>query len=466
MGGAPLAQMRRTLAVLFAALFIDQMDAGMLLPVLPALLTNPESPAFLLSAGPDAKQTGELLIAVLGAAYAVPAFLSQPILGQLADRRGRRPLLLLAFAGSALSYVLFAVGVMAESVWVLVASRAVDGLTAGNVIVGMAALADVTEDDERTRFFGYFTAALSLGFVVGPLLGGFLGDPEGAGWTGPATAFWVAAGLNAVVVGLFALLFKETLDDDDRGADDGFEVGRAFSNARDAARDDGRRATYLLLLFYVAGYTFYSTFYNVVLEDRVGMDTAGVGVYFAVLGLGFMAVQVFVVDRVERRFGDRRALGGALALTAVAVALSALATAPWMAYALIPLFALGNGLIDPLVSSILSRSADGATQGRVQGVRGSVDALGRAAPPFVAGPLAAAGSPVWPVLLGAGFVGGASLVAWLVGAKGNDVMNDDEGSSGGEDSADGSADGSASDGSASDGADDSAPDDAGSDDSA
>ena len=349
--------MRRTLAVLFAALFIDQMDAGMLLPVLPALLTNPDSPAFLLSGGPDAEQTGTLLIAVMSAAYAVPAFLAQPVLGQLADRRGRRPLLLLAFTGSALSYVLFAVGVMMESVWVLVASRALDGLTAGNVIVGMAALADETEDDERTRFFGYFTAALSLGFVVGPLLGGFLGDPEGASWTGPATAFWVAAGLNGVVVALFALLFKETLDDEDRQSDDDFQIGQAFTNARDAARDGGRRATYLLLLLYVAGYTFYSTFYNVVLEERIGMDTNGVGIYFAVLGLGFMAVQLFVVDRVERRFGGPKALGVAAAVTAVSVALSALATAPWMAYALIPLFALGNGLIEPLVSSILSRSA-------------------------------------------------------------------------------------------------------------
>ena len=423
---------RRTLAVLFAALFVDQMDSGMLLPVLPALLTDPESPAFLLSGTGDAEQTGNLLVAALGAAYAVPAFLSQPVLGQLADRWGRRPLLLAAFAGSALSYALFAVGVMAESVWVLAGARAVDGLTAGNVIVGMAALADATDDDERTRYFGYFTAALSLGFVAGPLLGGFLGDPEGPSWTGPATAFWVAAGLNGVVVGLFALLFRETLADDDRQQGEGLELGRAFANARDAATDDDRRSTYLLLLLYVAGYTFYSTFYGVVLEDRVGMDTTGTGVYFAVLGLGFMAVQLFVVDPVERRFGARRVLGAALALTAASVALSALATSAWMAYALVPLFALGNGLVEPLVSSVISRSADGSTQGRVQGVRGSVDALGRAAPPFVAGPLAAAGSPAWPVLAGAGLIGLGSAVAWFVGARDDpgDAMTEDGGSAG------------------------------------
>ena len=327
-----------------------------------------------------------------------------------------------------MSYAVFAVGVMMESVWVLAGSRVIDGLTAGNVIIGMAALADATDDDERTRYFGYFTAALSLGFVVGPLLGGFLGDPEGPSWTGPATAFWAAAGLNGLVVALFAFLFKETLGDDDRQQGEGLELGRAFSNAHEAATDGSRRTTYLLLLLYVAGYTFYSTFYSVVLEERVGMDTTDVGVYFAVLGLGFMAVQLFVVDPVEKRFGGSRSLGLALAVTAVSVALSALATSAWMAYALIPLFALGNGLVEPLVSSIISRSAGGSAQGRVQGVRGSVDALGRAVPPFVAGPLAAAGSPAWPVLLGAGVIGVGSAVAWVAGAKGDgaDALTKDD----------------------------------------
>ena len=422
---------RRTLAVLLTVLFVDQMNAGMLLPVLPALLTNPDSPAFLLS-GEDARQTGLLLVAVLGAAFAVPAFLSQPVLGQLADRRGRRPLLLLAFSGSALSYVLFAWGAASESVGLLVASRFVDGLTAGNVVVAQAAVADVTDDDERTRYFGFFTAALSLGFVAGPLLGGFLGDPEGAGWTGPATAFWTAAALNGLVVVAFAFLFRETLGDDDRAGDDDFRLGQAFTDARDAARDERRRPVYLLLFLYIAGFTFFDTFYNVVLEERVGMETQSVGVFFAVLGAGFMAVQLFLVDPVERWLGPGKAVGVALFVTAASIAAVALATAPWQAYAAVPFFALGNGLVEPLVASMISRSASGEAQGRVQGVRGSVDALGRAGPPFLAGPLAAAGSPVWPILVGAGFVavaGGAAVVAVAGGdnAASDDGEPDDDG---------------------------------------
>lgn len=424
--------MRRTLAVLLSVLFVDQMNAGMLLPVLPALFTDAESPALLVDAA-DAGSTGVLLVAVLGAAFAVPAFLSQPVLGQLADRRGRRPLLLLAFSGSAASYVLFAWGAMAESVVLLVASRVVDGLTAGNVVVAQAAVADLTDDDERTRYFGYFTAALSLGFVAGPLLGGFLGDPEGPGWTGPATAFWAAAALNAVVVAAFAALFRETLDDDDRADDDGFRLGQAFADARDAARDEHRRPVYLVLLLYVAGYAFFTTFYNVVLEDRVEMGTREVGVFFAVLGAGFMVVQLFLVDRVERWLGPAKAVGGALFLTGASIAVAALATAPWMAYAVVPVFALGNGLVEPLVASVISRSAGGGEQGRVQGVRGSVDALGRTGPPFLAGPLAALGSPVWPVLVGAGFVAAAGGAAVLAVAGGDNAAAEADEDAGGAD---------------------------------
>lgn len=121
----------------------------------------------------------------LAAAYAIPAFVLQPVIGQLSDRFGCKPLLLVSFVTSALSYGLFAAGIWWEQFWVIILARVVDGIAAGNVLVAASAIADSSEGEDRTHFFGLFTGALSLGFVLGPLVGGYLGNPEGASWQGP-----------------------------------------------------------------------------------------------------------------------------------------------------------------------------------------------------------------------------------------------------------------------------------------
>ncbi len=415
--------MSKAIFVLLGVLLIDQLDAGMMMPLFPALFTDADSPSLLFEPA-RAEEFGSYFIAILSLVYAVPAFLSQPILGQLADRYGRKPFLTIAFAGSMVSYFLFAIGVTTEQLWLLVVSRALDGFSAGNLLVASAALADLTSEEDRTRFFGYFTAALSLGFVFGPLLGGYLGDPEVASWTGPATAFYAAGVLNLLAVGLFAWLFKESLSEDDRTEED-FRLGQSFENARTAFSDEKRRPLYLVLLLYIAGYTFFITFYSVVLEDDLGMKPTDTGTYFAAMGLALMLVQIFLVSRVEQWFGPAKTLWIALFLAAGTIVIMGVASAPWMAYAAIVPFALGNGLVDPLIASLISKSTDGKSQGRVQGVRGSVDSAGRVFPPLLAGPLAAAGSAVWPVLAGAGVMAAGGALALRLLAKEEGPITDD-----------------------------------------
>ena len=403
------------LYVLFAVLLVDQLDAGMLLPILPALLTDADGESLVIDPA-DADGLGVFLVAILGAAYAVPAFFAQPVLGQLADRHGRKPLLALSFASSAVAFFLFAWGAAAGSIATLIVARVIDGLAAGNVLVAMAAVGDVAEEADRTRTFGILTATLSLGFVFGPLLGGYLGDPETASWTGPAAAFAIAGALNALALAAFWFGFVETLPAGDRDADaEGVSVWRALGNAREAFADERRRPYYLVQLCYTAGYTFFVTFYAVVLEERLGLDAAASGRFFAAMGVALAAVQFVAVDRAERALGPRLALR--LALFAAAGAVTALALAPtlWVAYAALIPFALGGGIVDPMIASLLSRSAPPHRQGRIQGVRGSVDAAAGAVPPFLAAPLASAGSSTWAVAAGAGViaVGGGLALALL-----------------------------------------------------
>ena len=224
-------------------------------------------------------------------------------------------------------------------------------------------MADLSEEGDRTRYFGYFTAALSMGFVFGPLLGGYLGDPEGAAWTGPSTAFYVAGALNALAVLGFVYFFAETLDEDDRDDEGDFAVGQSLANAREAFRDEARRPYYLTLLCYIGGYTFFMTFYAVVLEERLDMDAQQTGWFFSALGLALMLVQLLLVDRLEKWLGPDKLLWAAMFSVAGATAALGLATAPWMAYVAIVPFALASGLIDPMIMSLLSRSAEGRSAG-------------------------------------------------------------------------------------------------------
>ena len=413
--------MPRSLWILFGILLVDQLDAGMMMPIYPLLFTDADS-AELLIARDDVETTGMLWIAILGAAYAVPAFVAQPLIGQLSDRYGRRPLLLASFLSSALSFVLFGLGVTWGALWLLVVARVVDGIAAGNLLVAQASVADMSDAGQRTTYFGYFTGALSLGFVFGPLLGGFLGSPETYSWTGPATAFYFAGALNGLAVLAFYFVFRETLDESDRDDEGEFEVAQSLHNAREAFSDERRRPYYLILLCYIGGYTFFMTFYAVVMEERLDMDAQQTGWYFSAMGLALMLVQVFLVKRLEDWLGASKTLWVAMFAVAGAVVAMGLAQEPWMAYAAILPFALASGLIDPLIMSLLSQSADEDQQGRIQGVRGSVDSLGRTVPPFLAGPIAAAGAANWAVLTGAGVmaVGGVLALRLLGGDASED----------------------------------------------
>ena len=402
--------MPRSLWILLAILLVDQLDAGMMMPIYPQLFTDPESGELLVDPQ-RAKGFGMLFVALLGAAYALPALVAQPLIGQLADRHGRRPLLIASFVSSTLGFALFAVGIQWEALWLLVVARVVDGVAAGNLLVAQAAVADLSDEGDRTRYFGYFTAALSLGFVVGPLLGGWIGDPDTGTWAGPATAFYVAGALNLVSVIVFALAFRETLDEGNRDREHGFEVMRGLRNARAAFGDERRRPYYLILFAYLAGYTFLMGFLSVVLEERLELEPRGMGHFFAALGMGLMVVQLLVVERVERWFGPRRSLWLALFVAAGATLAMGLAPSLWVAYAAIVPFALAAGTIDPMIMSLLSKSASEERQGRVQGVRGSVDSLARTIPPFLAGPIAAAGAAAWAVYVGAGVMAAGGLMA-------------------------------------------------------
>src|SRR3989344_3479623 len=173
----------KPLPVIFFTVFVDLIGFGILIPVVPLLLADPESSYFLLPKGFTVNQ-GYIMLGFLTAMFPLMQFLAAPILGQLSDKFGRKRILAISLFGTCLSYLIFAYAILTRNIPLLFAARAFDGITGGNIAVAQAAIADVTTPANRAKNFGLIGAAFGLGFILGPYIGGKLSDPTVVSWFG------------------------------------------------------------------------------------------------------------------------------------------------------------------------------------------------------------------------------------------------------------------------------------------
>jgi DHA1 family tetracycline resistance protein-like MFS transporter len=397
---------RTTLPIVFLTVFIDLLGLGILIPVIPQLLGNPES-AFYLLPPHWTVRTGYVLLGVLTSIFPLMQFVATPILGELSDRYGRRPLLAFSLAGTSLSYVLFAMGILGRNIPLLFFARALDGVTGGNIAVAQAAISDVTRPENRAKNFGLIGAAFGLGFIMGPYLGGKLSDPEIAGWFNAATPFWFAALLSLVNVLFVVLAFPETLR---RRRDAGpLNWRKSAQNINRAWALGSLRPLYVTAFLFQAGFTFFTTFFGVFLIARFGFTQGRIGDFFAFLGLWITFTQGVVVRRVARRWREPAVIGVSLLAGAACVLAYLGATSAWMLYAIAPLFAISNGLTQANLPGLVSRSVGPEIQGEILGINASVNALAQALPPVLAGVLAGAVTPSAPLVVSGTLIALAGL---------------------------------------------------------
>ncbi|WP_349367614.1 MFS transporter [Salinarimonas sp.] len=407
---------RRAKRILLFSVFLDELDFGVLLPILPILFADPSSEFYLLDTA-EQVALGYVLLGLLRATYALTQFAAAPVLGQLADRWGRRKLILPSVGGSTAAYLLFGTGALLASIPLLFVARFVDGVTGGNVAITQSTMADLTDGDKRAKGFGYYSAALSAGFVLGPLLGGVLSDPDIVSWFSPAVPFFLAAALSLVNIAIVFFALPETLAE---RKEDRLDATRAFANVRDAFHDRPRRTLYVTGLAFYLGFAFFTTFFNVFLIERLDFGTTDIGLFFTAIGIGFVLVETLLVERVKERYGAERVVLVVLFGVAATILATTLVQTTWQLYALVPFFAVFNGLARPNLTALVSKTTEDRDQGRVLGIYASLRSLGRGVPPILAGPLAAATAPVWAVGTGgvlAGIAGGIYAVLGRRDAK-------------------------------------------------
>lgn len=377
---------RSSLAILYLTVFIDLLGFGIILPQLAYVAER---------FGASAVWVGALMTA-----YSAAQFVSAPLLGRLSDRIGRRPILLLSLAGSSLSLALSGI---AQSLEVLLLARSLAGLFGGSIATAQAYIADVTEPKDRARSMGMLGASIGLGFVFGPALGAFMSR------FGFGAAAFVASGLAAAncAFAYFRLAEPRLLG-----------AGQAGARARLSAVELIRALRHPLIGRAVAA-TFLSTFgfvsmeatFALLGERRFQFDAGRLGLVFTYIGVLIVIVQGGLIGRLTARFGERALAGaGALIMSASLAALPHAAGLS-LAMAVLGVLAVGQALVSPTLSALISRAVGAHEQGGTLGVGQSAAAAARALGPLAAGWLFDRGVEVPYHVAGALMLAAAVLIA-------------------------------------------------------
>lgn len=404
------APKKHPLLALFLTVFIDLLGIGILIPVFPQLVT-PGSADSILPAGWTVSQ-GFILLGWLSASFPIAQFFAAPILGQLADRYGRKPVLAVSIFGTALGYVLFAIGLITKNIPLLFASRILDGITGGNISVAQASIADISTPKNRAKNFGLIGMAFGLGFILGPYIGGKLADPTVVSWFNASTPFWFAAGLALVNVAMVLIFLPETLKVKIK---ERLDLRRPFHNIVVAFSRPGLRSIMPTSFLFTAGFTFFTTFFGLVLLNKFGFSSSNIGDYFAYLGLWIAIVQGALIGQIAKKFKDYQVLRVSLFITALSLLAYSLIPAgeyKWL-FLIPPFLALGNGMTMAFNSTIISRVTPKELQGEALGINASVMALAQSIPAIISGYIASVNDKL-PVIVASAIIALGGIVFWIL----------------------------------------------------
>ena len=384
---------RRAAAFVVVTVLIDAMGIGVIMPVMPDLIRELTD----LPLGAAALWGGYLSFV-----YALMQFAFGPTLGNLSDRFGRRPVLLLSLFALAVDYLIMG---FAPTLWLLFAGRALAGVAGATYSTANAYMADVSPPERRAQNFGLIGAGFGVGFVAGPLIGGLAGE------LGTRAPFFVAAALAMTNFAYGALVLPETLAPENRRR---FDWRRA--NPLGAARQIAGMP--MVAWFFVAMFLFnlahfaYPAVWSFYTKEAFAWSNAQIGLSIAIVGISFAVAQGWLIRLILPRLGEVGTAFWGFIVSIAGLVLLGLATEGWMVYAIIPFTGLG-ALITPAMTALMSRRVPADAQGELQGALSGVLGVTLIISPVLMtqtfGYFTSAGAPVY--LPGAPFLAAAALMA-------------------------------------------------------
>ncbi len=318
---------------------------------------------------------------LLFALFSFCQFISTPIIGRLSDKYGRRPLLILSVGGTAVSFFMTA---FAPNVFILFLSRALDGITAGNIPVTSAVISDTTEPKDRARGFGIIGASFGFGFVFGPAISAITVQ------FGSSVPF-IVAGVIASIATLSTAIFLPETNKHMGEVKEGklFDLGKLFG----ALFDKMVGLTLLISLIYSTAFSMFIYAFQPFSVKILHLNPTQISLIFSSLGVVGLISQVFLLHRVTKKFGAKRTFSVAsLVVGSVFVAIFFVNSfIPFVVAMMI--MGLANSALGPLIQTILSQETDAKSQGTMQGINTSYISMGQIVGPIFGGILATHGIP-------------------------------------------------------------------------
>ncbi|TAN18933.1 MAG: MFS transporter [Chitinophagaceae bacterium] len=372
-------KLKKQLFPLFITVFLDLLGMGIVIPIAAPLLLSANEK--MLPSYFSFGQRSFILGLLLGI-FSVLQFFGAPVLGALADKYGRKRLLLLSIGGTCLSYLLFAIGIMRRSILLCFFSRALDGFTGGNISIAMSVISDITEEKDRAKNFGLIGVSFGLGFILGPFVSGILMDTKLVSWFNYTTPYWFAFMLSFVNVLILQFLLKETLIVKSEAP---IKLFTGVRNLRNAFKTQKTRSLFITLFMVVFGFNFFTQFFQVFLIYKFSFSASNIAYLFAYIGLWLAFSQGVVNPSLSRRYNPQFLVSWSTLICALTFPFLLLPGESWWIYLIVPFVALFNGINTPNLAAVISFQADATKQGAILGIRQSILSIAMAIPPIIAG---------------------------------------------------------------------------------
>ncbi|CAM3119741.1 MFS transporter [Paenibacillus taichungensis] len=373
-------------ALLFGliSVFLCGIGFSIIAPVVPFLVQP-----YISSPGQQA-----IVVTLLTSVYAFCVFFASPVLGALSDKYGRRPLLLVCLLGSAIGYFVFGIG---GALWILFAGRIIEGITGGSIGTIFAYFADIIPPEQRTKYFGWVSAVVGVGTVIGPTVGGLLAKID---YSAPMY-FGAIITLVNVIYGFFFM--PESLDKKNRLKEITLVRLNPFIQlANLLSMKNLNRLLISAFLLWIPNGSLQAVF------SQFSMDTfnwkpAIIGLMFSIMGVQDIISQGLIMPKLLKRLSDKQIAILGMVSEIIGYSLIALSTL----FSFYPLFIVGmfifgfgDSIFGPSFNGMLSKSVDSSEQGRIQGGSQSIQALARMIGPIIGGQIYVSLGHAAPAIMG------------------------------------------------------------------